>query len=117
MAIMKRNDTSVPAGQLRSNVQFQQNAPTQDGSGGWIDNYTTSYTCRGRLLQLSGRRSDEDQEIVRNQQYELVVRYTTAITVDINTRVIVDGGTYLIVNFEKVNQQPHWYRFIISKNA
>lgn len=114
MAISKFSPSSINPADMRSNVQFQQNTPTSDGAGGMVDSYATFYTCRGRFLQMSSNRALEAQEIVRNAKFELVVRYTTAIVIDQSTQLIIDGGTYLIVSSEKVDQRPHWYRFIVS---
>lgn len=114
MAITKFSGSSINPADMRSNVQFQANTPSSDGSGGQIDSYATFYTCRGRFLKQSGRRSLENMELVRNQTFELVVRYTTQIVIDQSTQLIIDGSVYIIQDYEaKVDGRPHWSRFIV----
>jgi SPP1 family predicted phage head-tail adaptor len=111
------NPTNVPsAGELRSSVQVLQNNPTQDAAGGWVDNYSIVYSCRGMLRQQSGHRSLEVSQLVTQQTYKLFIRYTTSFAINTNTRLIVDGNNYSIVNWEKVDQKPHWYKFILAVN-
>lgn len=116
---MKANSGGISVGDMRTSAQFQSNAPVANASGGTADNYTTFYTCRGRLRQQSGSRKDEQTELVRNRNFEFVCRFCLAIKngVDTNTRVLIGSDTYVIVNFELVDQLNHWYQFILSKNG
>lgn len=114
---MKGSSGTISLGDMRSTAVFQSNTPVANGSGGFDDNYTTFYTCRGRLRQQNGSRRDENMELVRNRSFELVVRYTTELVIDTNTRILIGTDTYIIVNYEKVDNLPHWYQFIISKNG
>lgn len=119
MVLSKGSSGTISTGDMRSSVIFQKSIPTSDGAGGQVDNYTTFYTCRGRLRQSSGRRSDEQMELVRNKTMELIVRYTTTIAdnLDETTRIIINGDTYMVQNFELVDEIPHWYKFTIAKNV
>lgn len=119
MGLMKPSSGTISIGDMRSRAQFQNNAPIANGSGGFDDSYTTFYTCSGRLLQQSGSRRNENMELVRNRNFEFVCRFTVTLSgnINTNTRLLIGADTYLIVNFELVDNRNHWYQFILSKNG
>lgn len=119
MGIRNFNGGTARIGDMRSKAEFQSNAPIADGAGGFTDNFTTFYTCRGRLQQIDGRRSEEVMEIVRNKKFELVVRYSTELfpQLTVGTRVLIGTTVYTIDTFELVEQKPHWIAITLATNV
>lgn len=102
---------------MRTVATFQFNTPTPNSSGGYYDDYNNLYSCRGKFEQLHGKRSDEQMELVRNRNYSFDCRFTTSLVIDTDTRVVIKGASYVITNYELVDEINHFYRFILSING
>lgn len=112
---LKTGDIKI--GQMRQKGTFQSNTPIQNDSGGFADNFTDLYTCRGRLQPKTGMRRNESGQLVRNSGFEFVVRYTTQLVTNFGTRVVIAGENYAILDSYLVDQSNHFYCFILSNNA
>jgi len=109
---MARNDISI--GQMRQTGTLRNNSPIPNNSGGYDDSYTDVVTCRGRLRQQSGSKRLENGEIVQNKGWEWICRFQSGIALDVDSIWVIGGQIYRITNWEKVDQQPHWYKFVLS---
>lgn len=106
---------SITIGDMRQSGTLRQNTPVDDQSGGQADNYADVLTCRGRLRKLKGNKSLEDADVVINKGYEWVCRFQAGIVVDKDSAWVIAGVFYRISDFEKVDEIPHFYRFILEQ--
>ena len=102
-------------GECRSVVQFQQNTPVDNESGGQDDAWTTTVTTRGRLRKKTGRKEIELGSVQFEKGYELVCRYQSDILINPDTRVLVDGNPYRINDWEAENEINHIIIFSLSR--
>lgn len=105
---------TITTGDMRQSGTFQRNTPIPNTSGGTDDNYTDLLTCRGKLRQRSGSKSLEQGDFVQNKNYEWICRYQTALVIDTDTILVIRGVKYKILNFEKMDELNHFYKFTIS---
>jgi hypothetical protein len=103
-------------GQMRSSVVFMSNTPIPNDSGGRDDNWNATLTTRGRLRKDTGRKLNEQGEVIFNKDYELILRYQAAIVIDSKGKVVVNSVDYRIKDFTKIDEINHIYRLILSKN-
>lgn len=105
-------------GDFRDSVQFAGNFPIPKGAG-QEDAYTTFFTCRGKLMNTSGRRGLQFSEIAGIDSYELYVRYTTDLwpALKNNGKVSINNVRYTIESFEKVDNLDHFIKFKLSKEV
>lgn len=105
---------SISIGDMRQKGTLRKNMPVENTSGGMNDNYTDVLTCRGRLRKMKGNKALEQGDFVANKGYEWVCRYQNAIQIDTDSIWVIAGQSYRINDWEKVDEIPHFYRFIIS---
>lgn len=114
------NKYSVSSGELRKVVLFQNSAPANNSSGGQTDNYTDLLTTRCKLADNSGNKRLESGEIVFVDSRQIICRYQLALANGINsdTRVLIDGQVYRILDFGLTDPMTkHYYYFNLSVNA
>ena len=105
---------NVSIGEMKQVGTLRKNNPLNNTSGGQDDNYTDVLTCRGRFRQRSANKSLEQGDIVQNKTFEWICRFQTAIDLDVDTAWVIGGVYYRIYSWEKVDQVPRLYRFILS---
>lgn len=105
---------NVSIGEMKQTGILRKNNPINNASGGQDDNYTDVLTCRGRFRQRSANKSLEQGDIVQNKSFEWICRYQAAIILDVDSIWVIGGVSYRIAGWEKVDQVPHLYRFILS---
>ena len=103
-------------GQMRSKVVFYSNNPVKNDTGGLSDNWSILLTTRGRLRRDSGRKINEQGEIIFSKDYELICRYQNALTIDPKGKILIDGAGYRIKDFRLMDEIRHLYIFILAKN-
>ena len=108
------NAAPISIGDMRNTGTFRKNTPVPNTSGGTDDNYSDLLTCRGRLRQQSGNKAYEQGDIVQNKRYEWICRFQTALVIDTDLILVIKGQIYRILDFEKIDELNHFYRFIIS---
>lgn len=101
-------------GQMRQVVAFQVNQPIDNTSGGQDDNWVTTVSTRGWLTKKTGRKSIEQGTVQFDKSYVLYCRYQSDLLINSDTRVTVDGQTFLIVDFELQDQIKHLYMFTLN---
>lgn len=104
-------------GEMRERVEFQQNQPINNASGGQDDNFVTLLSCRGKLRQRSGTKKLEQGEIMIDTGWDLFVRSQVALNINLNfdTRVLVNGDVYRVNQWLLIDQLKHFYKFDIAK--
>lgn len=105
---------SISIGEMKQKGTFRNNNPIANTSGGRDDNYIDVLTCRGRFRQQNASKSLEQGEIVQNKGFEWVCRFQSAIAINTDSIWVIDGQMYRISSWEKVDQSPHFYRFILN---
>jgi len=104
----------IDIGEMRQTGTFRKNTPVNNLSGGQDDHYTDVCTCRGRFRQRSANKNLEQGDIVQNKSFEWVCRFQSAIVIDADSAWVIGGVYYRISSWEKVDQQPHFYQFILN---
>lgn len=104
----------ISIGQMRQSGTLRKNNPLNNTSGGQSDNYSDVLTCRGKLTQRSASKTLEQGDIVQNKGFEWICRFQGAIVLDVDSAWVIGGVYYRIASWEKVDQMPHFYRFILS---
>ena len=104
----------ISIGEMRQSGTLRKNNPVNNASGGQNDNYTDVLTCRGRFRQRSANKSLEQGDIVQNKSFEWIIRYQSAVVLDVDSAWVIGGTYYRIASWEKVDQMPHFYRFILN---
>ena len=104
----------ISIGEMRQSGTLRKNNPVNNTSGGQSDNYSDVLTCRGRFRQRSANKSLEQGDIVQNKTFEWVCRFQAAIVLDVDSAWVIGGVYYRITSWEKVEQMPHFYKFILT---
>lgn len=104
----------ISIGDMKQTGTLRKNNPINNVSGGQNDNYSDVLTCRGRFRQRSASKSLEQGDIVQNKSFEWICRFQTGIVLDPDSTWVIGGVYYRISAWEKVDQMPHFYRFILN---
>lgn len=104
----------IAIGDMRQTGTFKKNTPVPNDTGGFVDSFSDLVTCRGRLRKQKGSKALEDGDTVFNKNYEWICRVQNAIVIDTDTALEISGQLYRILDFEKIDEIRHWYRFVIS---
>lgn len=116
MGINKVPSNSLEIGDMRSRANFFSNTPMANSSGGLVDNYTSFYQCRGRLLAMGSSRNVEQGDLVGNNKFEFVCRFSTELQAGLDEKTIIniDGDDYQVNTIELVKQIKRWYKFVVN---
>lgn len=96
---------------------LQKNIPVDDGAGGQTDSWTDVLTTRCSLRKLSGRLYDGMGKMEYTRDYELICRFQTGIVIDPDSRWIISGQAYKIMDYDQVDMTPHFYSFKVVKDG
>lgn len=102
-------------GDMRSIVKVMQNQPIDNVSGGQDDNFVVVLTTRGKLARNSGRKGIEAGNLQFDKSFKLETRFQTALTINKDLRMNIDGKDYLIVDWYLGDEIKHWYYFILNR--
>lgn len=105
-------------GQLRQSGSLQVNNPTQLGAGK-KDNFSELLTCRGDLQKMKGNRILDSGETVIAAGWQWIVRYQTAIesiTDKKSIRWVIDGRSFVVSDYQLIDNKKKYYRFILLEN-
>ena len=96
---------------------LQKNTPVDDGAGGQTDSWTDVLTTRCSLRKISGRLSDGMGKMEYTRDYELICRYQSSIAIDADSRWVISGQAYKIMDYEQVDMTPHFFTFKVVKDG
>ena len=96
---------------------LQKNTPVDDNAGGQTDLWTDVLTTRCSLEKETGRLQDGAGKMEYIKDYELVCRYQSAIVIDADSRWVINGQAYKIMDYEQVDMLPHFYTFKVIKDG
>jgi len=102
-------------GEMRQVFIFQKNVPVDNDSGGQDDNWVDLVTTRGILQKSKGGKSIEEGSLQFNKSYEAVCRYQSDLVFDQDTRVLIDGHLFQIMDWELDQQIKHVCRLNLNK--
>jgi|GEM_PF-1875914 len=102
-------------GDMREAVVFQQNQPIDNASGGQDDNWVTTATTRGKLTKIKGGKSIEAGSLQFDKGYNLECRYQSDLVINQDTRALINGQPYQIMDWELVDQKRHLFTFSLNK--
>lgn len=102
-------------GELKEIVTFKKNTPSTLGAGA-KDSYSTLLTTRGRLRKKSGNRTLSFGSIDEHNQWELIVRFQTALETNLrmDVKIEIGGRTFTINSFEKIGEKNFYYVFNLA---
>lgn len=105
----------MAVGQMTEVVVFLANTPTAKGAG-YVDQYGTLLTTRGRLVANSGSRNLAFGSIADNQSFTLTCRFQTALAAGLrsDTKIVISGVTYTFSSYKLIDQKKHLYEFQIQ---
>jgi Phage head-tail joining protein len=111
---------------MKFSAQFQNNQPTQDGGGGWTDNFVTFVTTRCALIKVSGSDGFPSGKMEYIKSYTLICRAQKAFgqapngsidghLISTDCRILINGQQYDIDDYELIDFIPHFFIMHLSK--
>ena len=91
-----RTNKEVKAGDFRERVSFYNNNLTEDGFGGFTSSAGLAYTCWAKVTNLSGARSNSEDQMVIKNQWEILIRDNTLVTITKAMHINYKGKTLVI---------------------
>ncbi len=104
---------------MRFTGQFQKNTPTVDAGGGQTDSYATVITTRVYLQKLRGNSGFPEGKMEYFKGYVLKCRFQQAfqtLGIDSDCQWLINGETYMVDDWELVDQTPQYYIMTVLKN-
>lgn len=89
---------------------YQAATPSITPTGGREFTYAESLQAWGKLRRSSGSRTT-NSELQVNSSWTWECHFSSAITIDIKSRWVINGKTYTIEDYELIDQKREFYRF------
>lgn len=105
-------------GRLKKIVTFKKNSRASLGAGS-KDNFETFLTTRCSLEKKRAvKQADRGQAEVA-QWYKMICRFQLNLINNLSTTSIcvIDSETYVIHDFDLIDEKRHLYEFVISKSV
>lgn len=105
-------------GQLKKIVEFRRNNRNQLGAGS-KDNFETFLTTRCSLEKKRGVKQADRGQVEVAQWYKMICRFQTSLISNLSNSAIciISGETYVIHDWNLIEEKRHLYEFIISKSV
>lgn len=104
---------TINPGEMRTQVAFQQNTPTQDAEGATVDSWVTQFTLWAKIQHRRGGEQDgADRYVQRYNEIVMVHYHPTLAAADTETwRMLIDGEPVNIIDIENP-RRANRYLFI-----
>lgn len=110
-----RTNKEVKAGDLRERIQFLNPTLFGDGFGGYYSSMGVTYTCWAKVTNLNGARlNSEDQMVIKNQ-WEIIIRDNTLVTITKSMHILYNGRTLIIDSIIDVLEYDRMIKLIAKE--
>jgi len=105
-------------GQLKKTVVFKKNNRGSLGAGS-RDNFETFLTTRCSLEKKRAIKQADRGQVEVAQWYKMICRFQLNLINNLSNSSIcvIEGETYVIHDWDLVDEKKHLYEFIISKSV
>jgi hypothetical protein len=105
-------------GQLKKKVMFKKNNRGSLGAGS-KDNFETFLTTRCSLEKKRAIKQADRGQVEIAQWYKMICRFQLNLINNLSNSSIcvIDNMTYVIHDWDLVNEREHLYEFVISKSV
>lgn len=103
-------------GQMKEVVVFYNNSAQTALGAGFNAGYVSFVTTRGKLKQISGRKTDDFGNITFENYYILVCRYQNALAENLtnDTVLAINGQLYGITTYQLIDERKAYYQFNLT---
>lgn len=105
-------------GSLNKKVVFKKNSRASLGAGS-KDNFETFLTTRCSLNKKRSAKQNDRGQVEIAQWYLMICRFQLNLINNLSTTSIcvIDNETYVIHDFDLIDEKKHLYEFTISKSV
>jgi hypothetical protein len=105
-------------GSLKKKVVFKKNSRASLGAGS-KDNFETFLTTRCSLEKKRSAKQNDQGQVEIAQWYLMICRFQLNLLNNLNGSAIcvIDNVTYVIHDFDLVDEKKHLYEFTLSKSV
>jgi SPP1 family predicted phage head-tail adaptor len=110
-----RTNKEIKAGDLRERISFYNPALFGDGYGGFYSQQTLTYTCWAKVTNLSGTRTNSEDQMVIKNQWEVIIRDNPLVTITKSMHINYAGKTLVISEIIDVNEYDRMIKLIATQ--
>lgn len=105
-------------GLMIHSVVFENPTQLRTYTGGTTATYVPFLTTKASFRKSTGRRLLESGAVIFSNTWEIECHFTPSLlsSVSEKTRVLVDGKTMMVLNYELIDQKKFYYRFTLRSN-
>jgi hypothetical protein len=105
-------------GQLKKKVVFKKNSRGSLGAGS-KDNFETFLTTRCSLEKKRAVKQSDRGQVEIAQWYKMICRFQLNLLNNLSgsSICVIDGDTYVIHDWDLIDEREHLYEFILSKSV
>ena len=112
-----RTNKEIKAGDLRERISFINPSLFGDGYGGFYSQPTLTYTCWAKVTNLSGTRTNSEDQMVIKNQWEVIIRDNPLVTITKSMHINYAGKTLVISEIIDVNEYDRMIRLIATERV
>lgn len=110
-----RTNNEIKAGDLRERISFYNNNLTEDGFGGFTSSPGLAYTCWAKITNLSGTRTNSEDQMVIKNQWEVIIRDNPLVTITKSMHINYASKTLIISEIIDVNEYNRMIKLIATE--
>src|SRR4029078_8106665 len=105
----------IERGLMTKICEFKTNSRPQKGAGTG-NSYSTLLSCRGYLKQQSGTRTLNNGDVEFDTSFTLITDFIQSLfnSIEADLKVLIDGITYTVDAWEKIDQKRFYLKFNLS---
>lgn len=112
-----RTNRELKAGDLRERISFYNPAIFGDGYGGFYAQQSLFYTCWAKINNLSGTRTNSEDQMVIKNQWEIIIRDNPLVTITKSMHINYGGRVLIISEIIDANEYDRMIRFIATERV
>jgi SPP1 family predicted phage head-tail adaptor len=112
-----RTNKEIKAGDLRERISFYNPALFGDGYGGFYAQQTLTYTCWAKVTNLSGTRTNSEDQMVIKNKWEVIIRDNPLVTITKSMHINYAGKVLVISEIIDVNEYDRIIKFIATERV
>lgn len=106
---------SLEPGQLRHQIQIQQQSSSQDSSGQLLETWTTVRTSWASIQSITLKEAFQSDQLTSQVTHTITLRWPSGVSVQAGMRVVYGSHTYKIQAVNNIDERDVILRLLVME--